>query len=38
MYIKNSELHGGFTIRLLRERMTEEERYFFDSESGMRIK
>lgn len=38
MYIKNSELHGGYTIRLLRERMTEEERKKFDSESGMKIK
>ena len=38
MYIKNSELHGGYTIRLLRERMSEEERKKFDSESGMKIK
>lgn len=38
MYIKNSELHGGYTIRLLRERMTEEERKKFDRESGMKIK
>jgi uncharacterized protein YegJ (DUF2314 family) len=38
MYIKNSELHGGYTIRLLRERMTEDERKKFDAESGMKIK
>lgn len=38
MYLKNSELHGGYTIRLLRERMTEEERKKFDAESGMKIK
>lgn len=37
MYIKKSELHGGYTIRLLRERMTEEERKKFDAESGMKI-
>ena len=38
MYIKKSELHGGYTIRLLRDRMTEEERKKFDAESGMKIK
>ena len=38
MYLKNSELHGGYTIRLLRERMTEDDRKKFDSESGMKIK
>ena len=38
MYIKNSELHGGYTIRLLRERMTEDERKEFDANSGMKIK
>lgn len=38
MYIKNSELHGGYTIRLLRDRMSESERKIFDSESGMKIK
>lgn len=37
MYIKKSELHGGYTIRLLRERMTEYERKKFDAESGMKI-
>lgn len=38
MYIKKSELHGGYTIRLLRERMTEGQRKKFDVESGMKIK
>ena len=39
MYLKNnSELHGGYTIRLLRERMTEDERKKFDAESGMKIR
>lgn len=38
MYIKKSELYGGYTIRLLRDRMTEEEREKFDAESGMKIK
>ena len=38
MYLKNSELHGGYTIRLLRERMTVDERKKFDAESGMKIK
>jgi uncharacterized protein YegJ (DUF2314 family) len=38
MYLKNSVLHGGYTIRLLRERMTEDERKKFDAESGMKIK
>ena len=37
MYIKKTELHGGYTIRLLRERMTEDERKKFDAESGMKI-
>ena len=38
MYLNNSELHGGYTIRLLRNRMTEEERKNLDAESGMIIK
>jgi uncharacterized protein YegJ (DUF2314 family) len=38
MYLKNSELRGGYTIRLLRNRMTEAERKQFDAESGMIIK
>ncbi|RZL36523.1 MAG: DUF2314 domain-containing protein [Pedobacter sp.] len=37
MYIKNSQLHGGYTIRLLRNRMSELERKKFDRESGMKI-
>lgn len=38
MYIKNAELYGGYTIRLLRNRMSESERQKFDAESGMKIK
>lgn len=38
MYVKNSKLHGGYTIRLLRERMPEDERKQFDAESGLIIK
>ncbi|RAR70626.1 DUF2314 domain-containing protein [Flavobacterium aciduliphilum] len=38
MYLENSQLNGGFTIRELRNRMTEEERKKFDAESGMIIK
>ena len=38
MYIKNSVLHGGYTIRLLRDRMTEEERKEFDASIEMKIK
>lgn len=38
MYLENSQLNGGFTIRALRNRMTAEERKKFDAESGMIIK
>ena len=38
MYIKNSVLHGGYTIRLLRDRMTEDERKEFDASIEMKIK
>ena len=34
MYVENQKLHGGYTIRLLRSRMTESERKQFDEESG----
>ena len=37
MYVKGSKLHGGYTIRLLRNRMTETERENFDKESGLII-
>jgi uncharacterized protein YegJ (DUF2314 family) len=37
MYIQNGKLIGGFTIKLLRNRMTESERKQFDAESGMQI-
>lgn len=37
MYIENGKLIGGYTIKLLRARMTEAERKQFDAESGMQI-
>ena len=37
MYIDNQKLRGGFTIRLLRKRMTEPERKQFDAENGLII-
>jgi uncharacterized protein YegJ (DUF2314 family) len=37
MYIENQKLRGGYTIRLLRNRMTEEERKQFDAENGLII-
>ena len=37
MYIINSKLYGGYTVRLLRNRMTESERQKFDSENGLII-
>jgi len=37
MYVDNQKLHGGFTIRLLRKRMTEPERKQFDAENGLII-
>lgn len=38
MYLDNEKLRGGFTIRILREKMTQEEREEFDKTSGMIIK
>ena len=38
MYLENSELKGGYTIRLLRQRMSEIEREDFDKTTGMIIK
>ncbi len=37
MYVDNQKLLGGFTIRLLRKRMTELERKQFDAENGLTI-
>ena len=37
MYIENGKLFGGYTIKVLRNRMTEEERKQFDAESDMQI-
>ena len=35
MYLDKNKLKGGYTIRLLRDRMSEEERTEFDKTSGM---
>ena len=37
MYVDNQKLRGGYTIRLLRKRMTEPERKQFDAENGLII-
>jgi uncharacterized protein YegJ (DUF2314 family) len=37
MYIDNGVLRGGYTIRLLRDRMSAEERKAFDTEYGVTI-
>jgi len=37
MYIENGKLFGGYTIKVLRNRMSESERKQFDAESGMQI-
>jgi uncharacterized protein YegJ (DUF2314 family) len=37
MYVENQKLRGGFTIRLLRKRMTKREREQFDFENGLII-
>jgi uncharacterized protein YegJ (DUF2314 family) len=37
MYVDNQKLRGGFTIRVLRKRMTESERKQFDAENGLII-
>lgn len=37
MYIKNSKLYGGYTIRLLRNRMSETEKEIFDKESKLKM-
>jgi len=37
MYADNQKLEGGFTIRLLRKRMTEPERKQFDNKIGLII-
>ncbi len=38
MYIENGVLRGGYTIRVLRDRMSAEERKAFDAEFGVTIK
>ncbi|OXB16261.1 YegJ family protein [Flavobacterium reichenbachii] len=38
MYLDKDELKGGYTIKLLRNRMSEDERIEFDKTSGMLIK
>ncbi|MFH7014729.1 DUF2314 domain-containing protein [Flavobacterium sp. FlaQc-47] len=37
MYIDNGKLYGGYTIKVLRNRMSEDEKKQFDAESGMQI-
>ncbi|MDR7209989.1 DUF2314 domain-containing protein [Flavobacterium piscis] len=37
MYVESGKLFGGFTIRVLRNRMTVEERKQFDEENGMEM-
>lgn len=37
MYIDNQKLRGGYTVRLLRSRMTEQERKQFDEGNGIII-
>ncbi len=37
MYLVNGKLFGGYTIRVIRDKMSEEERQQFDEESGMLI-
>jgi uncharacterized protein YegJ (DUF2314 family) len=38
MFIENGFLHGGYTIRVLRSRMSETERKAFETENGIIIK
>jgi len=37
MYIDKNKLRGGYTIRILRKRMTESEKKLFDAKSGFII-
>jgi len=37
MYVKNSKLHGGYTIRLLVKRMSESERQDFEKNSDIKL-
>ena len=37
MYIENGKLFGGYTIKVLRNQMSDSEREQFDAESGMQI-
>ena len=37
MYVENGKLYGGYTLRLVRSRMTDEEREQFDAMTGLII-
>lgn len=37
MYLKNSKLYGGYTIRLLVKRMSENEKLDFEENSGIKL-
>lgn len=37
MYLKDSKLYGGYTIRLLVKRMSESERKEFEKDSGIKL-
>lgn len=37
MYIENGKLFGGYTIKVLRNQMSDSEKEQFDAESGMQI-
>jgi len=37
MFVEAGKLHGGYTVRLLRNRMTDEEKNNFDRENGLII-
>lgn len=37
MYIENGKLFGGYTIKVLRNQMSDNEKEQFDAESGMQI-
>jgi Uncharacterized protein conserved in bacteria len=37
MYLENNKLHGGYTIRAVRNKMTEKEKKQFDEENGLLI-
>jgi uncharacterized protein YegJ (DUF2314 family) len=37
MYIEENKLRGGYTVRVLRNKMSESEKKQFDNENGMII-